>query len=148
MSGLGAWSFGFYHLNMVVPNTRVAHGITAFKNELIYNGNTGNGKIIPELPSWGKYVDMALRNFQKSHGLKVDGVLGPTTADALFLKRAKQVEDLNGIPSDYLARIKTHESNNDPVAQGYEDSADEGLSSICPISPISVRKRRGRLRLW
>lgn len=130
--GRGAWPF-YYKLGLDLrsaPQSRDAHGIYALKRELIFNGNTGNGKMIADMPTWGKYADIACKAFQKSHGLLVDGVLGPKTARAMFHKRFLAFEDQFGIPNNLLTKIKTLESSNDPVAQGYVDLDDEGLMQI------------------
>lgn len=130
--GRGAWPF-YYKLGLdfrASPQGRDAHGIYALKRELIYNGNTGDGKMVADSAMWGSYADLACRTFQKQHGLIVDGELGPTTARHLLSKRFTALETQYGIPSKLLSKIKTLESSNDPVAQGYVDIDDEGLMQI------------------
>lgn len=118
----GAWPF-FYTLGLdrrSDPNGRDAHGIYAFKNELIYNGYATG--IDASLAYWGGQAVLQTRAFQANVGISIDGVLGPETARRLFRKR------LNGQPNGVnLSRIKSLESANDPVAQGMVDPNDEGL---------------------
>lgn len=129
MNGLGAWSYGFYHLGMEVPDGRVEAGIFAFKQELIYNGFADG--IILELPSWGGHAVTQTKKFQASTGqIKADGVLGPTTARYLFAKRVHAFTVAHGIPGSLVGRQGTLESANDPVAQGYTDVEDEGWGQV------------------
>ena len=130
MSGRGAWPF-YYKLGLDFrnnPQGRDAHGIYALKKELIYNGYSKG--IVADLAYWGASVDARTREFQKDHGLVVDGELGPKTALALFHKRALHEETIRGIPNNLLCKQKTEESSNDPVAQGWIDVDDEGLMQI------------------
>jgi len=125
MSGLGAWSYGDYYYNMPVPDDRVAAGIFAFKQELIYCGYGDGIKL--DLPIFGNMVKARLIDFQKYAGLDPDGRMWSNDARALFRKRSNDIQRSRGIPYSYLAKIKTLESNNDPVAQGYVDDRDEGI---------------------
>jgi len=130
MSGRGAWPF-FYKLGLDFrnnPQGRDAHGIYALKKELIHNGYSQG--IVATLAYWGASVDARCREFQRDHGLVVDGQLGPKTALALFHKRALEQETQFGIPNNLLCHLKSEESSNDPVAQGFVDTDDEGLVQI------------------
>lgn len=132
LHGRGAWPF-YYKLGLDFrsnPAGRDAHGIYALKRELIYNGNTGNGLMRADLAFWGDSADLALRTFQKQHDLVVDGVLGSGTARVLFHKRFLAICAQYGIPNELVAKIKTLESSNDPVAQGWVDIDDEGCMQI------------------
>lgn len=123
----GAWPYD-YKLGLDFrsePQGRGAYGIFALKNELIYNGFSRG--INPTLAYWGTGAVRRTKNFQKANGLVVDGDLGPVTARALFRHRISVAEAAAGLPAHLLARIKTLESDNDPVAQGWLDLQDEGL---------------------
>ena len=108
------------------PNGREAHGIYAFKNELIHNGFSKG--IDPTLAKWGSSVTKRTKDAQRHFGLVEDGVLGPSTARALFRKRMSEAESAAGLPAHSLARICSLESDNDPVAQGWVDTNDEGIA--------------------
>lgn len=126
--GLGAWSYGFYEYGMEVPDERVAKGIFAFKQELIYRGFDKG--IILDLPEYGKAIRDRVKEFQAATGLAADGRIGPRTARALLWTRCVRSMNAAGVPDRLTARLITLESNDDPVAQGYVDSDDEGLSQI------------------
>lgn len=130
MPGRGAWPF-YYQFGLDRrndPQGRDAHGIYAFKRELIFNGY-GAG-IVPDLAYWGKQVDDQTRKFQAAKFLVVDGQLGPKTAGILLRKRTLAIESRFGIVNNYLCKLKSHESANDPVAEGWSDPDDEGLVQI------------------
>jgi hypothetical protein len=123
----GAWPF-YYEAGLDRrddPGGRDAYGIFAFKAELVYNGFSKG--INPLLALWGDSAVARTRDAQKAFGVQVDGVLGPETARCLFRHRASAAEAASRIPAHWLARIKSLESGNDPVAQGEEDPDDEGL---------------------
>lgn len=123
----GAWPYT-YKLGLDFrsePNGRGAYGIYAFKNELIYNGFSRG--IDPTLPLWGSSVVKRTKAFQAAMGLTVDGDLGPITARALFRHRVTAAEVTYNLPPHLLAQVKSLESDNDPVAQGWLDLDDEGL---------------------
>lgn len=130
MSGLGAWSFGFYHENMVVPNDRVKAGIVAFKQALIDQGykdgvDLASGK-------FGHSVAKQTKAFQHAQGIQVDGVIGPQTARNLF-RFYTYAEEQGGtieIPGHLLQRQGGLESGHDPVAQGFSDDKDEGWAQL------------------
>lgn len=127
--GIGAWSFGRYHYNMDVPNSRVAAGIFAFKQELIYLGYGEGIKV--DLPIFGSNMRDQTLAFQKdSGGLDVDGQIGSKTARHMFFTRGNRFQNAHAIPGKLVVRQITLESANDPVAQGYADDGDEGLGQI------------------
>lgn len=124
----GAWPF-YYSAGLDRrddPQGRDAYGILAFKAELVLNG-FGVGKINQTLPYWGAEAVRATKHAQTSFGLVDDGVLGPQTARCLWRKRVASAETANRLPTHLLARVKTLESGDDPVAQGYSDPEDEGM---------------------
>jgi hypothetical protein len=127
-SGLGAWSFGYYHRGMTVPNDRVAAGIHAFKQALIDSGY-GRG-IDLSVKGFGKAVERETKSFQSSRHLEVDGVIGMMTARYLFHHYTYASEKKHSIPYRWVTRLGNQESANDPVAQGYFDSGDEGWGQI------------------
>lgn len=123
----GAWPYD-YTLGLDFrsdPNGRGAYGIYAFKNELIYNGFSRG--INPALPLWGKASVGRVKDAQRAFGLTADGDLGPITALALFRHRVATAEVAFNLPPHLLSQIKSLESDNDPVAQGWLDLLDEGL---------------------
>jgi hypothetical protein len=126
MSGLGAWSFGFYHQGMSVPNDRVAAGLLAFKQAMIDNGHAEG--IDLTAPHFGHSMDKQVRAFQRAQGITVDGVFGPTTARYAFrhYSFAYETADTVEIPDHLLQKTGGEESGHDPVAQGFEDDLDEG----------------------
>jgi hypothetical protein len=128
MSGLGAWSFGYYRHGMAVPNDRVAAGIKAFKQALIDNGYSKG--IDVDLPVFGSNMDKNTRAFQADQSLEVDGVIGPNTAHLLLRLYAYQQEQVLHIPNHYTAKQLHLESGDDPVAEGYTDAEDEGWAQL------------------
>lgn len=109
------------------PNTRVAYAIRSIKTELRYNG-FGNQYMDLDVPTMGKHVDAAIREFQSAHDLVVDGVMGPRSMLVLTRKRKLEVQGLYKIPYNYLAKLATHESLNDPAAY-YENVQDGSVWS-------------------
>lgn len=130
MSGLGAWSFGFYHQGMEIPNNRVGAGIIAFKTALKDNG-FGQG-IDLTLEKFGSNTKKQTIAFQKSQGIGADGIIGPTTARHLFRFYSYKAESIGtiNIPDHLLQKLGSQESGHDPVAQGYFDPHDEGWAQI------------------
>jgi putative peptidoglycan binding protein/transglycosylase-like protein with SLT domain len=138
MSGVGAWSFGFYHKGMIISNERVAAGVIAFKHALIDNGY-GVG-INLAVTTFGESMRKQTVAFQKAKGIGADGVIGPTTARYLFRLYSYQAENSGTvlIPDHLLQRLGAQESGHDPVAQGYFDFHDEGWAQINLISHPQV----------
>lgn len=130
MTGLGAWSQGYYREGMPVPNSRVAAGIHAFKQAVIDNGY--GDKINLSAQKFGSAMDKATRRFQTVEGITADGAIGPTTARHLFRHYSFSVEAAGTIeiPDHLLQRLGGQESGHDPVAQGYVDPDDEGWAQI------------------
>lgn len=70
---------------------------------------------------FGTVTAHAVRAFQRSHGLEVDGIVGPQTAAALGLASGAVVRGANipasgSAPSSTLARIAACESSGNPAA--------------------------------
>jgi peptidoglycan hydrolase-like protein with peptidoglycan-binding domain len=123
----GAWSH-IYQYGLSAPaGSRLAYAIVAVKRELAYNGFPRS--MVVGAPAFGDAARTAAAAFQRAHGLKPDGRIGPATALSLFRKRALAVETQLGIPNHLLARDKTLESANDPGAVG-ENGIDTGLEQI------------------
>ena len=137
----GAWPY-YYTLGLDFrsnPQGRDAYGIYAFKNELIYNGFSKG--VNPSTPYWGDKAVARTKQAQKFFGLTVDGVLGPETARCLWRKRITASELTLSLPIHLLAKIKTLESGDDPVAQGVVDTEDEGLfQENLPSNPSLSQK--------
>lgn len=130
MSGLGAWSYGYYYEGMDVPNDRVAAGVQAFKHALVDNGH-GHG-INFDARGFGASMRRCTVNFQKQVGIPHDGVIGPTTARYLmrFYTFALESADTVEIPDHLLQKQGGEESGHDPVAQGFDDPEDEGWAQL------------------
>lgn len=122
------WNWSYKLSFTAGANDRKAAGIRAFKQELIFNGFSHG--IIIDMPSFGKYAVECTKNFQEVSGLVADGVLGPITARYLFRQRCQEIETLHGIPGALLRHMKSQESFNDPVAEGFADPDDEGLMQV------------------
>jgi hypothetical protein len=123
------WNW-FYQPGMAVPNSRVAAGIVAMKQELVFRGFAQG--IVVNLPAWGAAVTNRTKDFQTNEGIQADGVIGRVTARHLFRQRAQQAEATNGIPDNLLCKLKSWESQCDPVCLGI--SGDEGIAQINPPS--------------
>jgi len=126
MSGLGAWSFGYYRQGMAVPNDRVRAGILAFKKALIANGHADGIDLASG--HFGHSMTKQTKAFQRAAGITADGIIGMDTAMHLFrvytfaLEQGGMIE----IPNHLLQKQGRQESGHDPVAQGFSDPGDEG----------------------
>jgi hypothetical protein len=130
MSGIGAWSFGFYHYGMEIPNNRVLAGLNAFKQALIDNMYSPGIDVTNK--QFGTKTKKQTILFQTDNNLTPDGVIGPITARYLFRFYSYPSEFVGTveIPGHLLQKLGCHESGHDPVAQGYVDSSDEGWAQI------------------
>lgn len=100
----------------------------SIKAELIYNGYVTG--VDPTSQVLGLQSEDMIKAFQKDHGLTSDGIVGPATAQVLYRKRSKVLENQYDIPNDYLCKLKSLESANDPGAVGSSDPDDHGLVQI------------------
>lgn len=127
----GSWPFA-YRLGLDFrnnPQGRDAFGMAAFKRALIRSGYNDSG-IDVKSNVWDENTSVALKLFQKEQGLVADGLLGAPTAALLLHPVAADVELRGGIPAGLLCRLKTHLSQNDPVAEAVHGLDCEGLMQI------------------
>lgn len=123
-----AWA-AYYQFGDTAPlGTPRAYGIIALKKELLYLGSTR--AIVPTMPSFGDAVRNAVKDFQRSHGLTADGVVGPRTARAMFRTRIFQAELDRSVPDHLSFKQIDLESGFDPGATGSVDPKDRGLCQI------------------
>ncbi len=131
MSSRGEWPFLYRQGDdfSTDPRGRNACGLAAIKRELIYNGFNGGlhkGAHVFDAPT-----HRAVLEFQQSMRFDLpDGVVGPNTALLLFRKRKLALEHQFGVPGNWLGKIATAESSNDPVAQGMMNPSVEGMMAI------------------
>lgn len=129
MSGIGAWSLGYYQYGEVFTDSaRHTAGLKAFKQALIDNNFGANINV--DSATFGLNMKKRVKQFQTARALTSDGVIGPVTARYLFRLYAHEDEQIHMIPSGTVIRLIGHESGCDPVAQGYVDAHDEGLAQI------------------
>jgi hypothetical protein len=129
MTGLGAWAFGWYEYGKVYTDSpRHEAGLKAFKQAIVDNG-FGTGVVV-DSPTWGKNFTKRVKQFQTAKGLTVDGIIGPNTAHHLFEVYCLAQEKALHIPNNLTSKQGHLESGDDPVAQGYEDSEDEGWAQL------------------
>lgn len=80
---------------------------------------------------FGQGTHDALRSYQRSKGLGVDGIFGPNTARTLFRDIIIAEEKERGIPGNYLCGIAALESAYDPGAHALSDKENSfGLVQI------------------
>jgi hypothetical protein len=75
----GTWDVYFSKPLDPPPGDRVGMAAVGIKHELVYNGVPQSGMDLDD-PTFGSGTDAAIRKFQQSHGLTVDGSVGPNTA--------------------------------------------------------------------
>ena len=126
---MGAYDYGLYRKDMHGrKDARLGTAITAIKQELIYNGYDKN--INFDLAYFGDAVTQRLKEFQKDHGLKVDGQAGQSTLTELFRKRVIAMEKKYDLPVGSLGKKIKLESGYDPIAVGIVDPQDTGMAQI------------------
>lgn len=85
--------------------------------DLVLNGRYGTG------------VRDAVAEWQVSEGLVGDGIVGPKTAEGLFLPVVQDVQN-GAVPWDIAAGLVKNESAWDPGAVGSSDFGDHGLCQL------------------
>lgn len=128
----------YYEPHMLVDNDRKKAGIVAMKTALIDNKFGEN--IDLTIGAWGTAVTRRTKEFQAAEGLKVDGIVGPTTARHLFRVYDFATEAKYRIPNHLVGRQCTWESGNDPVARS--QTGDEGRAQINPPSHPLVTEQQ------
>jgi soluble lytic murein transglycosylase-like protein len=136
--GQGAWAYGFLKLKKPVmfgvDGDRLAVAILAIKREFIYNGYPLTDKWRMNEVYGEGFVNNVVIPFQKANGFNPPaysaGTIGPDVAGRLWRKRTEEVELKYNIPNDWLGKMRSLESANDPCAIGWLDKADRGLVQI------------------
>lgn len=108
------------------PQGRVAYGLRAFKKALVFVGQ-GEG-IQWDSPVYDEDTATQVKIFQVSVGLPHDGIIGPNTAQALFVKRAYPIAHRAGVNHGMLVQLAAEMSEYDPVARG--EGRKEGLLAV------------------
>lgn len=120
-----AWAFGPYKKGMGKPGShyRERVAVVAVKRELRRTHGYDDINLLSTV--FGSAADKAARDFQKLNGLKVDGLVGKKTANALWRKRIGNL----GIPNGWLRALVHWESLDDPGAEftNSDGSLDRGL---------------------
>lgn len=124
----GTWDVYFSKPLDPPPGDRVGMAAVGIKHELVYNGVPQSGMDLDD-PTFGSGTDAAIRKFQQSHGLTVDGSVGPNTAKSLFRKRGQAEAARIGCPKTLLCQQFDLESACDPACLS-ENGEDRGLSQI------------------
>lgn len=151
---MGAWDFGPYRYTvprmgrLPVDNTRedvrvnrAVHSIQVRLKELGFDPHRTDGV-------FGFFTGVAVRQFQRSIGLKADGAVGRTTMGKLLYEPIIRIAERHDVPIEYLAGVVIHESGLDPAATHLNDastaapgSVDRGLVQINDQTHPEVRDR-------
>ncbi len=123
-----AWTSYYRYQDKAEPGTPKAYALQAIKRELKYRGY-GDG-LNTESLFFGAAARERVKDFQQDLGMKIDGVVGPTTARRLFKKRVWDASHKENIPALMLCKQLNLESGYDPAAVGYVDPRDRGLAQI------------------
>jgi hypothetical protein len=124
----GTWDVYFGKPLKADPADRVGLAICAIKRELVYNGVPQSGMNL-DTPEIGTGTDSAIRKFQSSHGLVVDGQVGPNTAKMLLRKRGRLEAARVGAPSTLICQQFDLESACDFACLS-ANGEDRGISQI------------------
>jgi peptidoglycan hydrolase-like protein with peptidoglycan-binding domain len=107
--------------------------IQARVNAFGYNsyglGSVGSAPIAVD-GLFGKTTADAVKWFQSTHGLVADGIVGPTTALALWRDLLVWFGETYHVPASQLYGFMMMESGRDPGAVGYTTPSDRGLLQI------------------
>jgi hypothetical protein len=137
---MGAWDFGPYRLKFPrmgkLPSNREPtsdemrqyYAVNSIHKELEMRGFQPGDKT---WYSWDTY--RAVKAYQKTSSLGVDGAVGRQTYTSLIKHVVFAREVKYDIPNHYLAGMITQESGFDPVAIGYINPNDRGLLQINEI---------------
>lgn len=135
--GYGAWAYGFLEVKnpwMGGHDDRLGTCILALKREYMYNGHDPKAEKWSYNNLYGDQFAPLIAQFQRDNGLLpptyTPGVIGPTVAGVLLRKRLVEQQNLYRIPDNWLAKMVSLESNNDPCALGWIDHRDRGLLQI------------------
>lgn len=137
-----AWKWGAYSKGMGADDAdpRQIYAVSAIKRELVYHGYD----LDLTTTRFGPRTTNAVKHFQASTGLTVDGKVGSKTANALWKKRIDILEADNGIPNEWL-RAQIHwESLDDPGAQlaNPDGSVDRGLCQLNSVQKASISEEQ------
>ena len=124
--GLKTWCQKEQGLTVTVNHNAVWHGVFAI--QMLCNmqaGSTLNGDGI-----FGPATDAAVKQYQKSAGLYVDGIVGPSTMKAFLTPVVKAAAARHGEDWTTVLGLLRYEGAFDPGAVGAVDSYDLGLSQI------------------
>jgi soluble lytic murein transglycosylase-like protein len=114
---------------------RHAYGCRAVKRALTAQGFVV-AKMDSEKPVIGSQAEEAIRAFQRSKKLTVDGIVGPQSARALFDHYIRIAEKDQGIPDRLACRKLALESNFDPACLG-ADGSDKGIAQINEVHKLA-----------
>lgn len=133
---MGAWDFGPYRLTDTRPRmgvmpsgaptldaVRVNRAIAAIQVRLRAQGfDPGRTDGV-----FGYFTHRAVKGFQADRGLRVDGIAGRSTVEAIFRQRLRRTADYYRVPRWALAGLVAAESGFDPAAVGAFTSPDRGV---------------------
>jgi hypothetical protein len=145
----GTWDVYFSKPLDPPPGDRVGMAAVGIKHELVYNGVPQSGMDLDD-PTFGSGTDAAIRKFQQSHGLTVDGSVGPNTAKSLFRKRGQAEAARIGCPKTLLCQQFDLESACDPACLSDPARASARAAAAISTRPTcsSARSADGRFTGW
>lgn len=134
-ANVGAWFLGGYRHGMMgtlgeslslAAQDNLGWALRSWKYELAYNGY--RDRMILDNPVLGDAAVRQVVEFQRSHGLAADGVIGPRTGRELLQRRIATASASYGVSSRDVDGIVRHESGYDLGAIGYVDHDDRGAT--------------------